>query len=178
MFSRHVTPDLQTLAGLFCDKLAELGRFEEVAAEDMPAVARELLAHELHMTVTVERHHGCPVDVVVLNRLVTERHYAREILLVRQTDREIVQYGIMRVNFQYLDAATRAEIESEATPLGRILISRDILRSVQLFSLWRIVPGPRLREVLKLSGDAPLYGRTALIYTNGDPAIELLEIVV
>jgi chorismate-pyruvate lyase len=175
--SRPVTPDLDALVGLFHADAAELGRFDEITPDDMPPVARTLLAHEHHMTVTVEQHHGCPVDVVVLRKHVTAKDYAREILLTRQSDGAVVQYGIMRVQFQFLDAETRTEIESESAPLGRILIRRDILRSIRLCTLWQISPGPRLRQVLELSGHAPLYGRTALIYCNGDPAIELLEIV-
>lgn len=177
MSSRPVVPDLQTLVGLFYADGSELGCFAEIAPGDMPPLPRKLLAHEHHMTVTVERHHGSPVDVAVLRKLVTSAHYAREILLARQSDGQVVQHGIMRVNFQYLDAPTRAEIESESTPLGRILIHRNLLRSVHLFSLWKIDPGPRLREVLQLAGDDPVFGRTALICVNGDPAIELLEIV-
>ena len=83
----------------------------------------------------------------------------------------------MRVNLAYLDDAVRREIESESTPLGRILIEHNVLRRVHLFSLWRIEPAARLRELLCLPEGQEIYGRTALIYCNDEPAIELLEIV-
>jgi chorismate-pyruvate lyase len=145
----------------------------------MPAVYRSLLAHEHHMTVTVEAHHGCPVDVRVLARHVTPTRYAREIVLTRQSDGRAVQYGIMRINLACLDAEVRDEIRSEKTPLGRILIQHDVLRRIRLFSLWKIKPAPQLRHALELDVEPPgeVYGRTALIDCNDEPAIELLEIV-
>jgi hypothetical protein len=88
----------------------------------------------------------------------------------------VVQYGIMRVNFDYLSPEVADEIRSERTPLGRILIEHNVLRRVQLFSLWRVEMGAELQQ---LFGSDPgiAYGRTAMIDCNDEPAIELVEIV-
>jgi hypothetical protein len=59
----------------------------------MPQHDRMLLAHEHHMTVTVEKFHRCLVDVRVLATNLTEKLYARKILLTRQSDSRIVQFG-------------------------------------------------------------------------------------
>ncbi|HEY2838524.1 MAG TPA: hypothetical protein VGJ26_05220 [Pirellulales bacterium] len=176
--SRHPsTPDLGTLVRLFYPVAEKLGNFERVAAAEMPADAATLLAHDAHMTVTVERFHGSPVDVQVLDRLVTGRHYARKILLSRQTDGRVVQYGIMRVCFDLLSPTVRGQIEAEDTPLGRVLIQNNVLRRVRLASLWRVTAGPELAELFDLQPGEIVYGRTALIECNGEPGIELLEIV-
>ena len=71
----------------------------------------------------------------------------------------------------------RAEIESQNTPLGRILIEHNVMRQVQLISLWKVAPGEELRKLFGLADADVTYGRTALIYCNGVPAVELLEIV-
>jgi chorismate-pyruvate lyase len=172
-----VIPDLQTLTGLFYGSRDALGQFSEVSVEAMPQPYRRLLAHNDHMTVTVEDYHGSPVDVRVLQRHATQSHYAREILLARQTDAAVVQYGIMRVNLAYLPAEVQDRIRGEQTPLGRILIEHDVLRRVQLFSLRRVELGPGLGGHFQCSPGTTTYGRTALIECNGVPAIELLEIV-
>lgn len=172
-----VIPDLQTLTGLFYATRDALGRFREVGVEAMPQPYRRLLAHNDHMTVTVEDYHGCPVDVRVLRRQATESHYAREILLARQSDAAVVQYGIMRVNFAYLPLGVQDEIRGEQTPLGRILIQHDVHRRVQLFSLRRVELGQELSAHFQHALGTTTYGRTALIECNGVPAIELLEIV-
>ena len=69
------------------------------------------------------------------------------------------------------------EIEKLETPLGRILINHDVLRTVKLLSLLEIKCGEELANMLGLETGSLCYGRTALIYCNGSPAIELLEIV-
>jgi len=176
--SYPLIPDLQTLTELFHADRESLGRFSEVSVEQMPEVYRRLLAHNDHMTVAVEAFHGGPVDVRVLKRRVSDTHYAREILLSRQSDGEVVQYGIMRVNFAYLPPEVQGKIRGEQTPLGRILIEHNILRRVQLFSLRRVELGEVLAAHFQRPPGTITYGRTALIECNQVPAIELLEIVV
>jgi chorismate-pyruvate lyase len=171
------TPDLAALVGLFYQDPAELGTFEEVPRDQVPPPYRELLVHEHHMTVTVEAYHGSPVDVRVVRKKITPTRYARLILLARQSDGAVVQFGIMRVNFAYLDDEVRKRIESESTPLGRILIEHDVLREIRLFSVWKVAPGPDLRRLFGLTSPQTTYGRTAIIDLNGEPAVELLEIV-
>jgi chorismate-pyruvate lyase len=175
--ARRATPDLEHLLDLFYEQSSELGAFEEVDETDMPEVARGLLAHDKHMTVTVEAFHGSSVDVSVLQTRITNSHYARKILLTRQSDGAVVQYGIVRLNLDYLGEDARREIESQQTPLGRVLIKHNVLRTVRLLALWKVEPGAELRKLFGLQQPTTCYGRTALIYCNGIPAVELLEIV-
>jgi hypothetical protein len=174
----RLTPDeLYELIGLFYAQPEELGQFEEVLISRMPEPARELLAHTDHMTVTVEQFHQSPVDVHVLDTLVTSTHYARKITLTRQRDGRVVMFGIMRVNLRLLPPEVRLEIEAQQTPLGRILIEHDVMRKIHLMSLWEVTPGADLCRVFGLSSPQITYGRAAVIDCNTEPAIELLEIV-
>lgn len=155
----------------------DLGQFQRVSPEVMPSPYRELLAHEHHMTVTVERWHGSLVDVQVLERQAVDDYYARKILLRRQDNRRVVQFGIVQLRFEFLDANVRAEIESCSRPLGRILIQHDVLRDVDLHGLWRVLCGAELADYFGCPTGTLTFGRTAMIHCNGEPAIELLEIV-
>jgi chorismate-pyruvate lyase len=174
---RRATPELNALVDLFYVDSAVLGEFNELTESDLPAVARQLLAHDKHMTVTVEAHHQCPVTVDVLQTLVTATHYARRILLRRETDRQVVQFGIVRLALALLSEEVRSEIESQSAPLGRILIEHNVLRDVRLLSLWKVKPGPDLCGHFQISQSEFCFGRTALIYCDGVPAVELLEIL-
>ena len=136
-----------------------------------------LLAHDSHMTVTVERFHNGPVNVRVLETQLSGEHYAHKILLTRQSDGVVVQFGIMRLDFSTVSPAVRREVESQQTPLGRILIQHNVLREVHLTKLWRVTPGEDLCRLFNVSRDQVTYGRTAIIHCDGEPAIELLEIV-
>jgi chorismate-pyruvate lyase len=175
--SSRTTPELDVLVRLFYSKLEDLGQFEEVTAADMPDAARRLLSHDEHMTVALEAYHGCDLDVHVLRVMVTPTHYARHVRLSCHCTPKIVQYGIVRLSLMFLEDDVRREIQSEQIPLGRVLISHDVLRKVRLLSLWRITPSHTLRGLLGHDWPAPFYGRTALIYCNEVPAVELLEIV-
>lgn len=177
-------PDLKTLAELFYPAgptvSEELGRFTRVAPEAMPTAPRELLAHVGHMTVTMERFYRTLVDVEVLDRRIDGRRYSRKIRLRTRGESSspgrVVQFGIVRLNLDALDPETRAEVVSERTPLGRVLIEHGVLMTVRLSALWRIEPGRDLCRALELERPTTVYGRTAMIDFENDPAIELLEV--
>ena len=175
------SPDLATLAALFYPAPvggglpAALGRFERVEEESLPADARGLLAHHSHMTVAMERFHASPVDVEVLDRRTDGKHYSRKIRLRTQRGGRVVQFGIVRLNLDYLAPDVREEVVSERTPLGRVLINHGVLMQVRLTALWRIEPGPDLCRSFELAEPTVIYGRTAMIDFETSPAIELLE---
>jgi chorismate-pyruvate lyase len=154
---------------------SQLGQFEPV--ESAPAPYDSLLDHHKHMTVTVESHYAQKVDVHVHRCERNGEWYAREITLVTAESRRIVQYGIVRLKTTSLDPEVWQQIESQQVPLGRVLIQHNVLREVQLCGLWRVQAGPSLAGLMHLRIGDVLYGRTALIYCDGAPAIELLEIV-
>jgi chorismate-pyruvate lyase len=172
-------PDLKTLVGLFYADASELAGFQEVEADEVPEPFRRLLVHQEHMTVTVEAFHGCPVDVQAMQVKETGKHYCRTSLLRRQSDGRVVQFGIVRLDKTTLPQAAQREIEGRGKPLGRVLIEHNVLREVELSRLWKVAPGPELRKFFGWTADSKhlCYGRTALIYCNGEPAVELLEIV-
>ena len=164
------------LVNLFCPDIESFGTITAVDSADLPDVDRALLDHRSHMTVTMERHHRCPLDVRVLAERTGEGgRYAREILLVRP-DGRAVQYGIVRIDLTAVDPLTAAAIRRGAAPLGRILVEAGLLCDVTRVSLVRIEPGSHLREVVAARGT--LSGRVAEILVAGQPAIELLEVVL
>lgn len=192
--------DIDSLIAQFYPEADALASFEQVAR--CPPPFDQLLNHNSHMTVTVEAFHQEQVDVVVhrtCSRLSDGRSiwrgdpelqgdgrsrvaqqtvaYSREITLVTHETRKIVQYGLVRLDPSTIGREVWMEIAGEGIPLGRALISHNVLRSVELDRLWKITPGKSLMSFLKTVPDQILYGRTALIRCNDQPAIELLEIV-
>jgi len=170
-------PDLQALVQLFFDDASQLGEFREIQPEALPDPYRHLLAHTSHMTVTMEQHHGCDMELRVLACQSDHRHYSRKIVLSRHNDGKIVQFGIVRLSRHAVTDDIFREIQTETRPLGRILVEHQVLRNVKLMTTWEIDPGPQLREAFENPQLPVCYGRTALIYTYGIPAVELLEIV-
>jgi len=108
---------------------------------------------------------------------ITRLQMRSELLRIWRADRKTVLFGIPRLNLRLVDDEVRREILSENKPLGRVLIDHNVLREVQLASLYRVVPGDQLCALLGLPHPLATYGRTAFIYCDGYPAVELLEIV-
>jgi chorismate-pyruvate lyase len=162
-------PDLPTLFALFPDR-ATPPAFTEVPAESLPPPYHGLLVHGEHMTVTVEEYHGDRVDVKVLSARRDGDSYARMILLTRQGDGVVVQFGIVRIRLDYCTQPVREAILRQDTPLGRILIEPT--------AYLRVEPGPVPASWFGAAGATrPTYGRLGYIFCDGQPAVELLEIV-
>lgn len=170
--------DLDELVGLFFpESPAPVGIFHQIDSSDMPEDADSLLNHCEHMTVTIEDFHNSEVDVKVLEEQITETRYSRKILLTRKSDGGVVQYGIVRLDMSTLPQVVQDQIRERKIPLGRILISHDVMRAVRLAKLFRIEAGSELASQFDVELGSDVFGRTAWMFCNGKPAIELLEIV-
>jgi hypothetical protein len=169
-------PDLHTLLALF-PPADYLRSWELIPGAEVPEPYHGLLVHEHHMTVTVEAHHGSLVDVRILDRRIDQTSYARKILLALQSTGKIVQFGIVRIRLEYCSLAVREAILAGQTPLGRILINHNVLRRIEPTAYLRAVPGSAMMDWFQISEAKATYGRLAYIHCDGQPAIELLEIV-
>lgn len=154
---------------------SQLGKFKPI--DSAPPPYDGLLDHHKHMTVTVESHYGEKVDVKVHRCHQDDQWYSREITLATCESKRIVQYGIVRLDTSKLDEEVWRRIESQEIPLGRVLIEHNVLREVQLCGLWEIQAGPSLASLLRVKTGTTVWGRTALIFCDGEPAIKLLEIL-
>jgi chorismate-pyruvate lyase len=170
-------PNLRSLFKLFPAAVDEAPEYEIVPADEVPPPYHGLLVHEHHMTVTVEAYHGDAVDVRILARQQTGDSYARKILLALHGSGRVVQFGIMRINLALCSPEVRAEIVAGQTPLGRILIEHDVLRRIEPREYLRVIPGKAQMQWFGLDQARPTYGRLAIIHCNGQPAVDLLEVV-
>ena len=131
------------------------------------------------MTVVLEKHHGSPVAVQVLEEHHDGDLYTRKIALSPMPDGPVVEWGVVRLNFRYIAPEVRDEILARQMPLGAILIQHNVHRRVKPRYFLRLPPHS---DILQLFGapdnTEPVYGRIGTIYCDGEPAIELLEIVV
>lgn len=169
--------DANALLALFYERPSDACIVTHVRRDSVPAPYKELLVHENHMTVTVESFHESLVDVEILAEDKTANVYARKILLKRQSDGGVVQFGIVRLNRNLLPTAARDAIEAGDIPLGRILIEQGLLRHVQLLDIWKCETTGKVQQLMRLDQPTTTYGRTAIIHIDSQPVIELLEIV-
>ena len=151
---------------------------EVVQASEVPIPFAELLVHGEHMTSRLRDHHGQPVALRVLDEIHEEPFYRRKIVLTLGGTEQVVEFGVVRIDFRFTPPEARAAILQQQVPLGDILMSCSALR--------RIEP----RWYVKMSGQCPIfagfcaadkfsevYGRVGTIYCDDQPAVELFEVI-
>ncbi len=171
--SPHTIVDLYALF----DRTAPASRTVEDAV--VPQPYRRLLAHDDHMTVTLERYYGGPVRLEVLEWKLEEPYYCRRILLHRdsQAGAKVVQFGIVRFDLRPVSEQVRRQILERRTPLGRVLIENETLRRIDFHSVLEIEPDTELTGLLDVAAGEKLWGRLATINCDGQPAVALLEVL-
>ncbi|MCX7423433.1 MAG: hypothetical protein NT013_28395 [Planctomycetia bacterium] len=161
---------------LFPDGQSLIEHWQHIPAAITPEPYKSLLAHNHHMTVTVESYHKTSVDVRVLDRRLDGDDYVRKIVLNKHGTDEVVLFGLVRFDLTTVSTAVREEILSEKTPLGRVMIEHNVLRHIDLGAILRITVGTALGALLQMPTHSQTYGRLATIFCDGQPAIDLLEV--
>jgi hypothetical protein len=168
--------ELEALFELFPESQPLVARAEHIPSSQTPEPYKQMLVHEHHMTVTMESYHGTSVDVRVLDQKFDEDMYCRKILLLKSGTEDVVQFGIVRFNFQYVTLEVKEQILSGEIPLGRVLINHNVLRHIDLGAIVKLTAGPGLASHLQMEEGATTYGRLATIFCNHRPAVDLLEV--
>ena len=168
--------ELQSLLDLFPEREPMLADAEHVASEMLPEPYRQMLAHNHHMTVTMESYHKTPVDVRIIDRRLDGDFYSRKIVLLKSGTDSVVQFGIVRFDLSYVTPTVREEILAGQKPLGRVLIDHNVLRHIDLGAVLRLQAGPALARYLQMPAGGTTYGRLATIFCNRHAAVDLLEV--
>lgn len=149
-----------------------------VQPDEIPHPQDHLLVHHDHMTVVLQKHHGRPVAVRVLDEHLSGDYYTRKIALTPGPDSDkVVEWGIVRLDFRYMAPEVRDEILAKQLPLGAVLIKHNVLRRIKPRWFMRFPPGGAVLDAFGAKATTDLYGRIGMIYCDEEPAIEVLEIV-
>lgn len=149
-----------------------------VQPEDIPFPEDSLLVHSEHMTKVLERHHGRPSAVHVLEEHLHGDIYTRKVSLTPIGRDEIVEWGIVRLNFKFMPEEVKQEILGKQLPLGAILIKHKVHRRIKPRYFLKLQPGSAIVGLFGAVNSEPLYGRLGMIYCDDEPCIEVLEIVL
>ena len=170
--------ELNALTELFPGEQPLFEQAKHIPSASTPEPYKTMLVHDKHMTVTMEKYHGSKVDVRVIDSCLDGDTYARKILLLKTGTETVVQFGIVKFDFQYVTQAVRDEILGGEIPLGRVLINHNVLRQIDLGAILRITAGLGLADYLEMDPGDVTYGRMATIFCNHQPAVDLLEISI
>ncbi|MBX3395721.1 MAG: hypothetical protein KF841_10170 [Phycisphaerae bacterium] len=150
---------------------------EILTPSEVPPPFDSLLVHELHMTTVLEKFHGQSLRLEVVEDRLIGSVYARKILLSLANSGFVVEVGAVRIHLQHTADAVREAILRRERPLGEILISHRVLRRIEPKWFMRFQGTSPIVAAFDRPNVAPVYGRVGLIHCDGEPAIELLEVV-
>ena len=170
--------ELKKLTSAFAEFEQLFQEVSHVPGALTPEPYKRMLVHDHHMTVTMESYHGASVDVEVMQHNFDEANnvYSRMILLRNSESGEVVQFGVVRFDFQYVTTQVRDEIVAGEIPLGRVLINHNVLRHIDLGAIVSLKSGPLIASTFGIPVGTSTYGRLATIFCNRSPAVDLLEI--
>jgi chorismate-pyruvate lyase len=149
-----------------------------VQPEDIPFPEDDLLVHHDHMTIVLQRYHGQPVKVHVLEEYLDGDVYTRKISLTPVGSNKVVEWGVVRLNFKFMPEAVKHEILQKQMPLGAILVKHKVHRRVKPRYFLKLPKASAMAGLFDAVNQEHLYGRLGMIYCDGEPCIEVLEIVL
>jgi hypothetical protein len=158
------------------DRLSAEG-CEPVSPSDMPQASRDLLIHHEHMTLQLQAYHRRPIELRVLHHRTDGNLYVRNVELVLAGTDHVVEFGIVRLDLDFVAKDVREAILARKRPLGDILIEHDVLRRIEPRWYFRFEQDSPIAAHFGPDHDGDVYGRLGTIYCEEQPAIELLEVV-
>ena len=148
-----------------------------VHPDGIPTPEDQLLVHHEHMTIVLEKHHRSPVDVHVVEEHLDSKFYTRMVTLTPRGSDKVVELGIVRLDLSFISPRVRDEILAKKLPLGAILIKHEVHRRIKPRYFLRFPAGGQVLGLFGINYAQNAYGRLGTIFCDGEPAIELLEIV-
>ena len=120
---RLLAPDLPSTLQAFMRDQCHLSptRFQPLPGDRVPQPARQLLVHDRDMTTTLATFHESPLRVEILQSLITDGLYIREVFLRTTASDTIVEYGVIGIALEQFTPEQQHAITSGAAPLGALL---------------------------------------------------------
>ena len=148
----------------------------------VPPPYKALLVHSADMTPTLEKFHGQPVGITVLNRDLQPDFYLREVVLNVSrngtSEPRPIEYGVIRICLNRFPAGARRRVIEEQRPLGAILQAEGIPHISWPQAFFRLESDSRLGGLLRLRQPAELYGRRNVLLDGSRHLLaEVIEIL-
>ncbi|MGD2111465.1 MAG: hypothetical protein PVI86_18970 [Phycisphaerae bacterium] len=174
---RTVDEALTDLCSGLCPSDVACHFCEPIPAKQIPDPFANLLVHRDHMTARLREHHGQPIALRVLDEVHEDPLYRRKIVLTLGGTPRVVEFGVVRIDFRFAPPDARKAILEQRVPLGDVLMRCTALRQIQ--PRWYVKLSARCPIFAEFCDDGldQVYGRIGTIYCDGEPAVEVLEVV-
>lgn len=173
-------PDPLFPLSLFCspDLPLRVSEVETPGSGCLPEPYRELLVHERDMTSTLERFHGEPLRLRLVERRRENDHLLRRVILIGENSGRAREFGAIRIDLGAFEPAAREMILASRRPLGSILARFDVPYRSRPRRFFRLESAQWLDRLFHLDSSRELYGRQNLLAgPSGQALAEVVEIL-
>ena len=145
---------------------------------EMPEPYRHLLVHHSDMTPRLRAFHESELILDVLEHDLSEPVLIREVLLRRKDDRQIVEFGAIRIELNKLPDSIAQPVRLGQRPLGGILESERFEHLSAPRGYFSVEADQLIADTLSTYVGKELYGRcNVLAVPDGDVFAEIVEIL-
>lgn len=149
-----------------------------VGADELPAPCRELLAHDMDMTSTLEAYFNESLRLKVLNKRVDGDVMYRQVLLVGCDTGRVVEYGAIHIDLSCFDDRFRKLVEECRVPLGAILRDPKTQYKSEPSAYLRLKAEPPFNTLLGCAPGTELFGRRNILSTlEGKTIARIVEVL-
>ena len=175
---RRVADLFYPLADFYSSHHENLPRLEEIPGDDMPLPYRSLLVHEQDMTSTLESYWGTTLHLKVLDKHIEEASLTRQVILVKDTDDQPVEFGAIRIQLDRFEGSARQEIVECHRPLGNLLLHFKMNFSCRPSAFFSFESDETIRQAFNLTEPHTLYGRHTILVNDAEETLaEVVEIL-
>lgn len=173
-------PKFLELIGEFMERLPDPPAIEAVlvAPDEIPHPERELLVHNRDMTSTLQRYHGEPIVLRLLDYRLVGDCYLRNVVLETAREQRPAEFGAIRIHLPFLGDPAQAEVLAASTPLGAVLKRHGIAYRCCPGAFFKIFSNRWIAQALRMEAAQWLYGRCNCLGDGaGRTLAEVIEVL-
>ena len=187
--TRRWPPIRKHLAALPVNLLYPLTEFYKRAGRALPRVRRldpaemsqpyrRLLVHERDMTPTLEAAWGQSIHLRVLEQVLRDDLFSRQVVLVLDGDQTEVEMGAIQIHLERFAEQAREMVLEGSKPLGTILRIQGMAHRSRPAGFFEVAPDALISEALQAGAAGLFYGRqNRLLDSFGQVLAEVVEIL-
>lgn len=174
----HVMTDLKLLRPLsdFYEQSGlSLPAANIIEGGEMPEPYRNILVHDSDMTPTLETAYGQTIHLHVLKHSLRDNVFSRQVLLVLEDDQTAVEFGGIKIYFDYLPEEAKRLVLEERQPLGTILRTQRVPHESHPSAYLSLTADSIMCKAFRLTKPRVVYGRCNVL---SDPSRNVIAQVV
>jgi len=155
-----------------------LPEVKQIEPGQVPEPYRTLLVHRDDMTPTLERFHGRPIRLRMLQHHLRGVVFSRLVLLLLNDSEKPVEFGAIKISLDQFSPSAQQLILEGQRPLGSILSSEHVAHTSHPKAYIQVTSDAMISRALRTGESTRLYGRRNILLSSSRKTLaEVIEIL-